>query len=109
MAVDGRFGFQRADAANVEVDVVGERSGVAGDSVVDARQRLQRVRDAVMPWRSSSSVLTVLVNELACCSESLARVEVTAIVLRLLVPRCIESVVLIATAPTVIGSELAGW
>ena len=60
----------------------------------------------MMPWRSSSSVFTVLVNELACCSESLARVEVTAIVLRLLVPRCIERVVLIATAPTVMGSEI---
>ena len=37
MAIDGRFGLQRADAADVEVDVVGKRSRVTRDSVVDAR------------------------------------------------------------------------
>jgi hypothetical protein len=46
MAVDRRERLERADAAQVEVQIVRERARVAGDRVVDRRELAQRVAGA---------------------------------------------------------------
>ena len=87
MAVEGGLRFERSDAADIEVDVVGERGGSPVMPLLTPGSVRSASATRVMPWRSSSSVLTVLVNVLDCCSESLARADVTAMTCRSLVPR----------------------